>query len=195
MNNFSVKNINFVGAGAALLAFIFTFIPFYTVKATDAYYMSGFGSAGAMSASKNLVGYNFFGVLCLLLSIAAIVLYVLNLNAIMTLAATGVSILNMICLLLAFIVGNSDVKAAKAILNFNPIAKSYFKMGPAVGFFLELIVILIMIASYWINELVIKPYVFKVAAAPVLNPLQLLSGTPAQFGQAPQQNNQFNNMQ
>ncbi len=28
MKNFSVKNINFVGAGAALLAFIFTF---YTV--------------------------------------------------------------------------------------------------------------------------------------------------------------------
>ena len=61
MKNFSVKNINFVGAGAALLAFIFTFIPFYKLQPTT-YFLQNESTAALYTITKNLVTYNFFGV-------------------------------------------------------------------------------------------------------------------------------------
>ena len=103
MNNFSVKNINIVGAVAAFLAFVFTFLPFYKLK-PSALYQYSMSSTGvpASSISKNLVSYNFFGVLCLILAIVAIALYVWNGTQMITIAAIGVSVLDLICMLLAW---------------------------------------------------------------------------------------------
>lgn len=208
MNNFSVKNINIVGAVAALWAFIFTFLPFYKLKPTALLYQNGLSSAGAQAytLSKNLVSYNFFGVLCLILAIVAIALYVWNGTQMVTIAAIGVSVLDLICMLLALIVGNGDIKTAKefasSLSSFGISSDVFFKSTVSVGFFLELIMILIMIASYWINELVVKPYVWKDNSGAKLNPLDGLVGTakatytqtyaqqpvqPQGYAQAPQQ--------
>ena len=207
MNNFSVKNINIVGAVAAFLAFVFTFLPFYKLK-PSALYQYSMSSAGvpASSISKNLVSYNFFGVLCLILAIVAIALYVWNGTQMITIAAIGVSVLDLICMLLALIVGNGDIKTAKEFASslgaFGISSDVFFKGAVSVGFFLELIMILIMIASYWINELVVKPYVWKDNSGAKLNPLDGLVGTakatytqtyaqqpvqPQGYAQAPQQ--------
>ena len=62
MKNFSVKNINFVGAGAALLAFIFTFIPFYKLQPTT-YFLQNESTAALYTITKNLVTYNFIDTL------------------------------------------------------------------------------------------------------------------------------------
>ena len=47
----------------------------------------------------------------------------------------------------------------------------------AYGFVLELIMVLIMIGSYWINELLFRPYVLGDKSEAVLNPLEGLVGT------------------
>ena len=112
MKNFSVKNINFVGAGAALLAFIFTFIPFYKLQPTT-YFLQNESTAALYTITKNLVTYNFFGVLCLILALAAIILYVWNGSEKITMAAIVVSVVDLISLFLALIVGNSDIKDKK----------------------------------------------------------------------------------
>ncbi|MGN0327370.1 MAG: hypothetical protein ACI4D4_00180 [Lachnospira sp.] len=194
MNKFDWKNINFVGAGASLLAFIFAFIPFYTVKANSTL-MALMGSsssayASQMSASKSLVTYNFFGVLVLLLSIAAVVLYVLNNSDLITMIATCLSVLSFVCLFLAMIVGNSDVKEAKNIIQIYNMS-GYFKMGFSAGLILEILVLIIAVASFWINEFVIKKFVFKSTAAPKLHPFSIGSATKNQFNGNAQQP-QFN---
>ena len=116
MKNFSVKNINFVGAGAALLAFIFTFIPFYKLQPTT-YFLQNESTAALYTITKNLVTYNFFGVLCLILALAALVLYVWNGSEKITMAAIAVSVVDLISLFLALIVGNSDIKDVKSLIN------------------------------------------------------------------------------
>ena len=204
MNKFSVKNINFVGAGAAVLAFIFAFIPFYKLKPTS-YLLQNDSTAALYSISKNLVTYNFFGVLCLILSIAAVALYVLNFSQKITIAAIAVSVLDLISLFLALIVGNSDIKSTKDLINtvmqYTGLSGStgvLLKSSVAAGFVLELIVIIIMVGSYWINELVVKPYILGDKSGAKLNPLEGLTGTakaqaqqqfgqPQQYAQAPQQ--------
>jgi len=204
MNKFSVKNINFVGAGAAVLAFIFAFIPFYRLKPTS-YLLQNDSTAALYSISKNLVTYNFFGVLCLILSIAALALYVLNFSQKITIAAIAVSALDLVSLFLALIVGNSDIKSTKDLINtvmqYTGLSGStgvLLKSSVAAGFVLELIVIIIMVGSYWINELVVKPYILGDKSGAKLNPLEGLTGTakaqaqqqfgqPQQYAQAPQQ--------
>lgn len=212
MKNFSVKNINFVGAGAALLAFIFTFIPFYKLQPTT-YFLQNESTAALYTITKNLVTYNFFGVLCLILALAALVLYVWNGSEKITMAAIAVSVVDLISLFLALIVGNSDIKDVKSLINAlvqysgtSANANLFLKSSVAAGFVLELLMILVMIGSYWINELVIKPYVFSDKSGAKLNPFEGLTGTakartqavapqgyvqqPMQgqtFGQAPQQ--------
>ncbi|MDO5383062.1 MAG: hypothetical protein Q4F06_10170 [Eubacteriales bacterium] len=194
MNKFDWKNINFVGAGASLLAFIFTFIPFYTVKANSTL-MALMGSsssayASQMSASKSLVAFNFFGVLVLLLSIAAVVLYVLNNSDLITMIATCLSVLSFVCLFLAMIVGNGDVKEAKNIIQIYNMS-GYFKVGFSAGLVLEIIVLIIAVASFWINEFVIKKFVFKSTEAPKLHPFSIGSVSKNQFNGNAQQP-QFN---
>ena len=209
MKNFSVKNINFVGAGAALLAFIFTFIPFYKLQPTT-YFLQNESTAALYTITKNLVTYNFFGVLCLILALAAIILYVWNGSEKITMAAIVVSVVDLISLFLALIVGNSDIKDVKSLINAlvqysgtSANANLFLKSSVAAGFVLELLMILVMIGSYWINELVIKPYVFGDRSGAKLNPFEGVTGTAkarAQaapqgfiqqrgqaFGQAPQQ--------
>lgn len=185
MNKFDVKNINFVGAAASLLAVIFSFIPFYTVKVSSAgktlmSYTSSYASQ--MSASKMLLTYNFFGILFLLVSIAALGCYVLNNSKEITMIATCLSFASFIVLILAMIVGNSDVKEAKEFISMYGMS-AYFKIGFSAGMVLELIVVIISIASYWINELVIKKYVFKVTTAPELNPFVAISKPSSSQGQ------------
>ena len=53
----------------------------------------------------------------------------------------------------------------------------FVKTSVAYGFVLELIMVLIMIGSYWINEMLFRPYVLGNKSEAVLNPLEGLVGT------------------
>ncbi len=183
MKKFSLKNINFVGAGAALLAFIFAFIPFYKLQPTE-YFIQNESAAAGYSIMKNLVTYNFFGVLCLILSLTAMVLYVWNSSVKITIAAIAVSAADLISLLLALIVGNSDAKEVQSLINAlvqysgtSANANLFIKSSLTAGFVLELLMILVMTGSYWINELMVKPYIFGDKSGAKLNPLEGLTGT------------------
>lgn len=131
-----------------------------------------------------MISYNFFGVLCLILAIAALALYVWNSSQLVRAAAIIVSLADFISLILALIVGNSEIKDTKAIISYavqysgSGMKTSMFvKTSVAFGFILELIMILIMIGSYWINELLFRPYVLGDKSEAVLNPLEGLVGT------------------
>ena len=140
--------------------------------------------ADTYSITKNMISYNFFGVLCLILAIAALALYVWNSSQLVRAAAIIVSLADFISLILALIVGNSEIKDTKAIISYavqysgSGMKTSMFvKTSVAFGFILELIMILIMIGSYWINELLFRPYVLGDKSEAVLNPLEGLVGT------------------
>ena len=177
MSSFSVKRINVVGAIASVWAFIFAFFPFYRIKPSDTFVQQA-------GITKNMISYNFFGVLCLILAIAALALYVWNSSQLVRAAAIIVSLADFISLILALIVGNSEIKDTKAIISYavqysgSGMKTSMFvKTSVAFGFILELIMILIMIGSYWINELLFRPYVLGDKSEAVLNPLEGLVGT------------------
>lgn len=184
MSSFSVKRINVVGAFASLWAFIFAFFPFYRIEPLDVFIQQAGSQAEAYSITKNLASYNFFGVLCLILSIAAFVLYVWNSSQLIKAAAIIVSAADFVSLMLALIVGNSDIKDVKSIISYavqysgSGMKTSMFvKTSAAYGFVLELVMILIMAGSYWINELVFKPYVMGDKSGVKLNPLEGIVGT------------------
>ena len=99
-------------------------------------------------------------------------------------AAIVVSVVDLISLFLALIVGNSDIKDVKSLINAlvqysgtSANANLFLKSSVAAGFVLELLMILVMIGSYWINELVIKPYVFGDKSGAKLNPFDGVTGT------------------
>ena len=71
MSGFSVKRVNVVGAFASLWAFIFAFFPFYRIEPMEVLIQQAGKQAESYALTKNLVSYNFFGVLCLMLSIVA----------------------------------------------------------------------------------------------------------------------------
>lgn len=86
--------------------------------------------------------------------------------------------------MLALIVGNSNIKDIKSIITYavqysgSGMKTSMFvKTSVAYGFVLELIMVLIMIGSYWINEMLFRPYVLGNKSEAVLNPLEGLVGT------------------
>ena len=174
MSSFSVKRINVVGAIASVWAFIFAFFPFYRIKPSDTFVQQAGSQADTYSITKNMISYNFFGVLCLILAIAALALYVWNSSQLVRAAAIIVSLADFISLILALIVGNAEIKDTKAIISY---AVQFVKTSVAFGFILELIMILIMIGSYWINELLLRPYVLGDKSEAVLNPLEGLVGT------------------
>lgn len=184
MSSFSVKRINVVGAIASVWAFIFAFFPFYRIKPSDTFVQQAGSQADTYSITKNMISYNFFGVLCLILAIAALALYVWNSSQLVRAAAIIASLADFISLMLALIVGNSEIKDTKAIISYavqysgSGMKTSMFvKTSVAFGFVLELIMILIMIGSYWINELLFRPYVLGDKSEAVLNPLEGLVGT------------------
>lgn len=184
MSSFSVKRINVVGAVASVWAFIFAFFPFYRIKPSDTFMQQAGSQADTYLITKNLVSYNFFGVLCLILAVAALVLYVWNSSQFVRAAAIIVSVVDFISLMLAVIVGNSEIKDTKAIISYavqysgSGMKTSMFvKTSVAFGFVLELIMVLIMIGSYWINELLFRPYILGNKTEKVLNPLEGLVGT------------------
>ena len=118
MSSFSVKRINVVGAIASVWAFIFAFFPFYRIKPSDALVQQAGSQADTYSITKNMISYNFFGVLCLMLAIAALALYVWNSSQLVRAAAIIVSLADFISLMLALIVGNSEIKDTKAIISY-----------------------------------------------------------------------------
>ena len=106
-------------------------------------------------------------------------------------AAIVVSVVDLISLFLALIVGNSDIKDVKSLINAlvqysgtSANANLFLKSSVAAGFVLELLMILVMIGSYWINELVIKPYVFGDKSGAKLNPFEGVTGTAKARAQA-----------
>ena len=184
MSSFSVKRINVVGAMASVWAFIFAFFPFYRIKPSDTFIQQAGSQADIYSITKNMVSYNFFGVLCLILAIAAVILYVWNSSQLVRAVAIIVSVADFVSLMLALIVGNSEIKDTWAIISYavqysgSGMKTSMFvKTSVAFGFVLELIMVLIMIGSYWINELLFRPYVLGDKSEAVLNPLEGLVGT------------------
>lgn len=178
MKNFSVKNINFVGVAASFLAFVFTFLPFYSVKPT-AYFYNYSGTASLFSKTKSLAQFNFFGILCIILALAEIAIFVLNTNQKVKLVGIGLAILNFSSLMLAVIVGNSDIQDLKSsvasLVHFSGSSYSvdtFIKASLESGFTLELIMILIMIASYWIDGLLVKPILFNDKTGAHVNPFK-----------------------
>ena len=179
MSGFSVKRVNVVGAFASLWAFIFAFFPFYRIEPMEVLIQQAGKQAESYALTKNLVSYNFFGVLCLMLSIVAFGLYIWNSSQLVRAAAIIVSVVDFISLMLALIVGNSNIKDIKSIITYavqysgSGMKTSMFvKTSVAYGFVLELIMVLIMIGSYWINEML-----FRNESEAVLNPLEGLVGT------------------
>lgn len=184
MSGFSVKRVNVVGAFASLWAFIFAFFPFYRIEPMEVLIQQAGKQAESYALTKNLVSYNFFGVLCLMLSIVAFGLYIWNSSQLVRAAAIIVSVVDFISLMLALIVGNSNIKDIKSIITYavqysgSGMKTSMFaKTSVAYGFVLELIMVLIMIGSYWINEMLFRPYVLGNKSEAVLNPLEGLVGT------------------
>lgn len=110
MSGFSVKRVNVVGAFASLWAFIFAFFPFYRIEPMEVLIQQAGKQAESYALTKNLVSYNFFGVLCLMLSIVAFGLYIWNSSQLVRAAAIIVSVVDFISLMLALIVGNSNIK-------------------------------------------------------------------------------------
>lgn len=150
MSGFSVKRVNVVGAFASLWAFIFAFFPFYRIEPMEVLIQQAGKQAESYALTKNLVSYNFFGVLCLMLSI----------------------------------VGNSEIKDIKSIITYavqysgSGMKTSMFvKTSVAYGFVLEILMIIIMAGSYWINEFVFKPYVMGDKSGAKINPLEGIVGT------------------
>ena len=184
MSSFSVKRVNVVGAFASLWAFIFAFFPFYKIKPMEVFIQQAGNQAESYAVTKNLVSYNFFGVLCLILSIVAFALYVWNSSQLVMAAAIIVSVADFISLMLALIVGNSDIKDIKSIITYavqysgsGMKTGMFVKTSVAYGFVLELLMILIMIGSYWINELIFKPHVMGDKSGIKMNPLEGIVGT------------------
>ena len=180
----SVVRVNIVGAFASLWAFIFAFFPFYRIEPMEVLIQQAGKQAESYALTKNLVTYNFFGVLCLMLSIVAFGLYIWNSSQLVRAAAIIVSVADFISLMLALIVGNSEIKDIKSIITYavqysgSGMKTSMFvKTSVAYGFVLELIMVLIMIGSYWINEMLFRPYVLGNESEAVLNPLEGLVGT------------------
>lgn len=121
-----------------------------------------------------------------MLSIVAFGLYIWNSSQLVRAAAIIVSVVDFISLMLALIVGNSNIKDIKSIITYavqysgSGMKTSMFvKTSVAYGFVLELIMVLIMIGSYsyWINEMLFRPYVLGNKSEAVLNPLEGLVGT------------------
>lgn len=178
MSGFSVKRVNVVGAFASLWAFIFAFFPFYRIEPMEVLIQQAGKQAESYALTKNLVTYNFFGVLCLMLSIVAFGLYIWNSSQLVRAAAIIVSVADFISLMLALIVGNSEIKDIKSIITYavqysgSGMKTSMFvKTSVAYGFVLEILMILIMAGSYWINE-----FVFNKSGAKI-NPLEGIVGT------------------
>ncbi len=197
MNQFNLKRTNIVGFCAAILAFIFAFLPIKRVVLSadelEDWIEDGY------KTSYNLVNYNFFGTLFLIVIIALIVLFVIQAlgksNPVLNAVTTIITIAAFVVFILAVIVSNNDVKQSEKLID---AYKAWFgdviqiKFG--AGFVLELIVTIILAASYWINECVIIPYVYKaVQYRPVLNPFAAITNgrpgygaTNAQFQGQPQ---------
>ncbi|WP_287389156.1 hypothetical protein [Lachnospira sp.] len=197
MNQFNLKRTNIVGFCAAILAFIFAFLPIKRVV-LDASELEDWLEEG-YKTSYNLVNYNFFGTLFLIVIIALIVLFVIQAlgksNPVLNAVTTIITIAALVVFILAIIVSNNDVKQSEKLIDaykawFGDIIQIKF----GAGFVLELIVTIILAASYWINECVIIPYVYKaVQYRPVLNPFAALTNgrpgygaTNAQFQGQPQ---------
>lgn len=184
MSGFSVKRVNVVGAFASLWAFIFAFFPFYRIEPMEVLIQQAGKQAESYALTKNLVSYNFFGVLCLMLSIVAFGLYIWNSSQLVRAAAIIVSVADFISLMLALIVGNSEIKDIKSIITYavqysgSGMKTSMFvKTSVAYGFVLEILIIIIMAGSYWINEFVFKPYVMGDKSGAKINPLEGIVGT------------------
>ena len=193
MNQFNLKRTNIVGFCAAILAFIFAFLPIKRVV-LSADELEDWIEEG-YKTSYNLVNYNFFGTLFLIVIIALIVLFVIQAlgksNPVLNAVTTIITIAAFVVFLLAVIVGNDDVRQAeKLIEEFKEYYAVWFgdigdinKIKLGVGFVLELIVTIILAASYWINECVIIPYVYKaVQYRPVLNPFAALTNGRPGYG-------------
>ncbi|SDM93982.1 hypothetical protein [Lachnospira pectinoschiza] len=197
MNQFNLKRTNIVGFCAAILAFFFAFLPIKRVV-LSADELEDWIEEG-YKTSYNLINYNFFGTLFLIVIIALIVLFVIQAlgksNPVLNAVTTIVTIAAFVVFILAVIVSNDDVKQAEELIDaykawFGDIIQIKF----GAGFVLELIVTIILAASYWINECVIIPYVYKaVQYRPVLNPFAALTNgrpgygaTNAQFQGQPQ---------
>lgn len=221
MNQFNIKKTNIVGLCAAVLAVLFSFVPFYQVVPSGM--LKTYASSSLESKTYSLIKYNFFGALLLLVLVAIIVLFILEAlgkaTPVISTVATGLCLASFVLILLTIIVGNSDVKEAKEYIeSYSGTTASWlgidmsefvkFKVG--VGMIFEIILTLVLAASYWINELVIKPMVYKMPANPNLNPFadmvnsnrgygaanaqynpNLQGGQPQQFGAQPGQPQQF----
>jgi len=203
MNQFNIKKTNIVGLCAAVLAVLFSFVPFYQVVPSGM--LKTYASSSLESKTYSLIKYNFFGALLLLVLVAIIVLFILEAlgkaTPVISTVATGLCLASFVLILLTIIVGNSDVTSWLGI-DMSEFVK--FKVG--VGMIFEIILTLVLAASYWINELVIKPMVYKMPANPNLNPFadmvnsnrgygaanaqynpNLQGGQPQQFGAQPGQ--------
>ncbi len=206
MNQFNLKRTNIVGFCAAILAFIFAFLPIKRVVAneelTERWYELGY------KLSFNLVGYNFFGTLFLIIVIALIVLFVIQAlglsNPVLNAITTVVSISSFIVFVLALIVSNDKVKMEEKLINdyYDEYQEyvdeysdylyddEYFKsfeeiieMKDGAGFILELVLTIVLAASYWINECVIIPKVYNVVQyRPVLNPFAAITNGRPGYG-------------
>ena len=198
MNQFNLKRTNIVGFCAAILAFIFAFLPIKRVV-LDASELEDWLEEG-YKTSYNLINYNFFGTLFLIVIIALIVLFVIQAlgksNPVLNAVTTIITIAAFVVFILAVIVSNDDVKQSEKLIDaYKAWFGNIIQIKFGAGFVLELIVTIILAASYWINECVIIPYVYKaVQYRPVLNPFAALTNgrpgygaTNAQFQGQPQQ--------
>ena len=177
MNKDKLMATNWVGVGAAVLAFICVFLPFCSAKVTVYGY-------SVTQDSCNFVTFNVMGILFMLAVIAAGALYFLAGymgNKQFDMFALIASAVALFLLILALIIGNSDIKDLKEY-------SSYVKVSYSVGMYFEFILSILMVAAKWIDELVVKKYIVKAGG-------NLYGNAPQQgqyMSQAPQQNQYMN---
>lgn len=166
-----VKNANWVGVVAAVLAFISAFLPFYKVTAS-AYFVS-------YSESLNLVSVGVLGWIIVIVTLVAGALHFLNSMKEIKLAALIVSAVDLLLLIITIVACHSTAKVA--IGGYSSMVKGSFM----VGMYFEIIFTVLMIASPWINEAVVKKYIFKNATTNAQPQAQF--GSQTQFNGQPQQ--------
>lgn len=186
MNKEKMKLINWVGVGAAVLAFICVFLPFCSAKVTI------YGYSVTQDAC-NFVGFNVMGILFLLAVIAAGVLYFLAGymgNKQFELGALGASGAALLFLIIALIVGNSDIKSLKSMGDYS----SLVKISYSVGMYFEFILAIVLVAAKWIDELVVKKYILKNGQSQQGQYMNQQAPQQGQYmnQQAPQQNQYMN---
>lgn len=182
-NRLSFKNFNIIGMLASLLAFLFAFMPFYSVSPSESFVkLAGVDerSLKTFTIEKNLVEMNMFGVLFAIVVLIDLVvlIWAIKGSSKVDSLAIGLSVLAFILLLFTIMIGNADIENATSefelFKRFSGTSADSLETDYLEGLHLEVVAIIFMMTSYWIKEIIINKYILKYSNI-VVNPFVAFS--------------------